>query len=378
MVDSATQTMHPSERSGYAPRVSVLVAFRNEAAVLVRLLESLKAQAYPPNCLMVVLVDDGSTDASLRIAQEWIDANVLQTEIPTFVLLEAKDARAANAKHPRYKKGALLHGIQYLEGLESPPEWIVQTDADCCLQTTWVRSMVTHNRLAGKSTVQMAAGMVEIRAEKPSRNPLMRLWAHFQLVEFAAVLAVGSYYIQTGRPAYANGANLAYRLTAFRAVDGWGKLARHPSGDDEFLLQRIGKNYGADSIRFIYARKALVTTDPIPSVRGFLEQRVRWASKGRHYHWLIRGAQTLVWVLNFGIAFGFVLSFFFDIWTYPLIFWLQKYLIELIFLCFVWPKMGYLKLMPFHLLYQPIHVVYVVVVGLWAKLGGYSWKGRKF
>jgi glycosyltransferase involved in cell wall biosynthesis len=51
------------------PTVAVVIAARNEARLLGQCLASLAAQSYPPELFRVVVVDDGSTDATAEIAR---------------------------------------------------------------------------------------------------------------------------------------------------------------------------------------------------------------------------------------------------------------------------------------------------------------------
>jgi glycosyltransferase involved in cell wall biosynthesis len=54
-----------------APRISVVVPCRDAAAVLPRTLAALDAQTLAPGTFEVVVVDDGSSDATATIAEQW-------------------------------------------------------------------------------------------------------------------------------------------------------------------------------------------------------------------------------------------------------------------------------------------------------------------
>lgn len=62
----------PRPAQPYAPPVILLVPLRNEAETLPELLVALVALAYPVDKLTVVLINDGSTDSSQRIIEDWI------------------------------------------------------------------------------------------------------------------------------------------------------------------------------------------------------------------------------------------------------------------------------------------------------------------
>ncbi|WP_171059360.1 bifunctional glycosyltransferase/CDP-glycerol:glycerophosphate glycerophosphotransferase [Arthrobacter crystallopoietes] len=69
-----------SESGAASPLFSVVTAIYNVAPYLPDYLKSLESQTFPHDRLQIVLVDDGSTDDSLEIIEEWkrqVDANVL-------------------------------------------------------------------------------------------------------------------------------------------------------------------------------------------------------------------------------------------------------------------------------------------------------------
>lgn len=69
------------------PLVSVIVPVKNRERLLLRSLESIKGQTYRP--LEVIVVDNGSTDDTLRVAQEWGNANS-GTDFKVMILSESK------------------------------------------------------------------------------------------------------------------------------------------------------------------------------------------------------------------------------------------------------------------------------------------------
>lgn len=57
------------------PSVTLVVPARNEASGIDRLLAAVEALDYPSDRLFVVLVSDGSTDATARHMRDWSDAH---------------------------------------------------------------------------------------------------------------------------------------------------------------------------------------------------------------------------------------------------------------------------------------------------------------
>ncbi|MEX2088933.1 MAG: glycosyltransferase, partial [Bacteroidota bacterium] len=105
-------TISPDE----LPSVSLVVAARNEAHNLPRLLHCLFAQEYPAGKLEIIVVDDRSEDGSWTILQKAAE------EHPRFRALRVTDLLPDFAP----KKRALDLGIRSASG-----DIILLTDADC-------------------------------------------------------------------------------------------------------------------------------------------------------------------------------------------------------------------------------------------------------
>lgn len=112
-------------------RLAVVVSFLNEERHLPELLDSIAAQTRLPDELL--LVDDGSSDRSLEIAQAF----------------EAEHSYARTLKRPprtserdRLATAAELKGFQWgVEHLEQPPEIVAKLDADLRLSPSLFSTM---------------------------------------------------------------------------------------------------------------------------------------------------------------------------------------------------------------------------------------------
>jgi biofilm PGA synthesis N-glycosyltransferase PgaC len=242
----------PSLSVVYGQRISVVVAFRSEQEALPHLLHALSMQEDVD--YEVVLVDDGSQDDSVRIIRQFLERNSLSSR---FRLI-------ANAGAG--KKHALTTGIG-----EAAGEVIVTTDADCTFGNGWLRAIVAP---FADEQVQFVMGAVRIRQQGP-------FFHHLQAIEFASLAGTGGATLAAGRPTMCNGANLAYRKTAFEAVGGYADNLHIASGDDEFLMRKIFVRYPL-GLRYAASPAAVVTTQAASTLRSFFRQRVRWAAKWEH------------------------------------------------------------------------------------------------
>jgi cellulose synthase/poly-beta-1,6-N-acetylglucosamine synthase-like glycosyltransferase len=175
-----------------------------------------------------------------------------------------------------------------------------------------------------------------------------------------------------------NGANLAYEKKAFNEVQGFRDIDDIPSGDDMLLMYKIYKKY-PDQVFFLKNKNAVVATKPEATWSGFVNQRVRWASKADKYDdkrifWTL----LLVYVLNLLFAVLLIACFWnksYLILLFVLI--LLKLAIEYPFVKSAATFFNQQRLMTYFPLMQPLHIIYTIAIGWLGKFGSYQWKGRK-
>ena len=175
-----------------------------------------------------------------------------------------------------------------------------------------------------------------------------------------------------------NGANLAYEKKVFLEVDGFAGIDNIASGDDMLLMHKIFNRY-PEKVLFLNSVDAIVQTTPAGTLKEFINQRIRWASKADRYtDKKITGVLLLVYLFNVWIFFIGLLSFF-----YHQIFFLfigvviAKTIVELFFLYPVAIFFNKKKLLWWFPLAQPFHILYTIIAGWLGKFGSYKWKERK-
>jgi cellulose synthase/poly-beta-1,6-N-acetylglucosamine synthase-like glycosyltransferase len=134
----------------WQPRVSCLVAVKNEYEVIDRCIESLLASHYPD--LEVIVVDDASTDGT---RERLIELERAHERLRLFLLPESVK-----------KKKALAHGLQYASG-----EILLFTDSDCVLAPDAVERVV--DAFAARPDVGAVSG--DVRALNGDRNFLTKM-----------------------------------------------------------------------------------------------------------------------------------------------------------------------------------------------------------
>lgn len=249
------RTGDPKEYHNAGTRFSIIIPFRNEEKNLPKLLDSLKKIRYPAQLFEVIFTDDHSSDHSVSIIESAREELKFQVQI-------LKGSHEGNGK-----KFALAHGISQATG-----DYILTTDADCILPEN---ILTAHNHLISEHSCKMISGPV-VYTQSENDGFL----GMFQLVENAGLVVLGAWGISRAKPFMANGANLCFEKNAFFAVHGYEGNYHIPGGDDEFLMDKFNAAYPG-RIYFLYDSTAMVHTPVQSTLAGFLNQRIRWASKGK-------------------------------------------------------------------------------------------------
>jgi cellulose synthase/poly-beta-1,6-N-acetylglucosamine synthase-like glycosyltransferase len=237
------------------PKVTVLIAARNEALRISKCLDSLLVQDFDTTRLQIIIVDDRSDDGTADLLREyanrWPGRLTLVSVTKTF---------------PNFspKKYALSQGMKVASG-----DIILTTDADCIMSKSWVSSVVAE---FGPKT-GLVLGMTSYY---PMGKPGI-VWGT-EALEFISYGIVAAGLVGLRFPVHGNANNIAYRREVYLEAAGFATHSNIISGDDDFLIQSINK-LGHWEIRYSVLAESQVQTEPPLSLGQFWEQRKRWASK---------------------------------------------------------------------------------------------------
>ncbi|WP_181305464.1 glycosyltransferase [Rufibacter sp. XAAS-G3-1] len=332
---------------------TVIIPVRNEAKNILSLLKDLERQQYPAAQFEVIVVDDHSEDGTPGLVQQFQARSSL-----TLTLLFLSDF-----PEKRQKKAAVEMGIRHAQG-----DWIACTDGDCRLSPLWLAAF---NQVRHGQNPKLISGPVVYA-------PLTTGWQRLQALEFSALIGVGAASIAVQKPTMCNGANLAYEKAAFYEVHGFQGNEQIPSGDDEFLLHKIHQCYPGQ-ITFAKAKEVIVQTPAAATLTQFLHQRVRWASKWKHYQsftsqllaLIVLGGNSSILVALLMAVFGLGEWWFFGIVL------TTKMSVDALLLCPVLSLFDKKRLLSLLWLLQLLYVPYIVFTGLLGLRGKYHWKGRQ-
>ncbi len=182
------------------PRTSIVVATRNRADRLTRLLAALDAQVVPPGGIETIVVDDGSTDSTLAVLRR---AGV------------------------RYETGSQRGpGSARNAGWRAASGSIVLfTDDDCVPDPRWAFEMVA--AFDRQPEVDGVGGAIQ-----PLHHGLIEDFAHVERLADHGRSPDGTVrYLVT--------ANAGYRRTALQRAGGFDESFAKPAGEDVDLSERV-------------------------------------------------------------------------------------------------------------------------------------------
>lgn len=255
-------------------KASVLIAARNEEKNIGNLLKSLYNQTFSKELFEVIIIDDHSEDETISVVENFL-----------------KEHKDINLKFFKAEKEGKKHAIsQALHLAEN--ELILVTDADCFLKETWIESIVNFYK---EENCKMILAPVLL-------SPAGTFFEKIQVLEHLSLIGSTAGSAAIGFPVMCNGANMAYERLVALEVEKQRKDFNIPSGDDMFLMEYFIKNYGAENVKFLLSKTAIVKTNTCKNISEFFRQRRRWVSKTKSYtSWKILSTAFVVLFFNLSI-----------------------------------------------------------------------------
>jgi 1,2-diacylglycerol 3-beta-glucosyltransferase len=243
---SALQEGSPGS-GGWAPPVDVVVAARDEEAVVGRLVERLAALHWPDDRLRLWVIDDGSEDRTPQLLAE------LQGRIPQLnVLRRSRDAGGG--------KSAALN--MALTRLRAP--WMLVLDADADLQADTLERLIPYAERGGWAAVQLRKAVV---------NSGANLLTRAQAMEMVLDAEVQQGRLAAGGVAELRGNGQLLRREAVFAAGGFNEATVTDDLDLTFRFLLAGQPIGL-------LWNPPVREEAVLSLRALWRQRQRWAEGG--------------------------------------------------------------------------------------------------
>lgn len=225
------------------PAVSILIAAYNEAANIAETLKSIAASHYP-GTIQVIVIDDGSQDATAAIVTQHLQ------DYPWLQLIrQPKNSGKANA---------LNAGLALCEH-----DLVITIDADSYLYHDALTALVERFLLDPPST-RAVAGSVLVRNSRENWVTRAQEWDYFHGI--ASIKRAQSLFQGT---LVAQGAFSIYCRHSLQDVGGWPNCV----GEDIVLSWALLKR----GYRIGYCEDACLFTNAPTTVRQFVRQRQRWS-----------------------------------------------------------------------------------------------------
>ncbi|HSB47804.1 MAG TPA: glycosyltransferase [Candidatus Bilamarchaeum sp.] len=237
--------------SGKTPLVSIILPAYNEGRYLADCLRTIKGVDYPPDRLEVIVVDDGSTDDTYKIAKSF----------------EGPDSPVKAFTKKNGGKGAALNfGIKKAKG-----EFVATMDADSYLTPGTLKELIPY---FDDPEVMAATPAVKIRASGSWLKELQR-------VEYMMILFSRKLLSFIDSVPVTPGPFSMFRASVFEKIGPFDE--RNLVEDQEIALRIQSHNF-----RIRSSLSAEVYTEPPDNMQDLLKQRVRWQRGGIRNYWQYR------------------------------------------------------------------------------------------
>lgn len=260
--------------------VSVIICAKNEEKNIAQTIESVLNQDYP--IFEIVIVDDHSTDQTLKIIQDYASKNS-----------NISFLNSANNKILQGKKQALKIGID-----KSKYQNILLLDADCVPKSNqWIRLMV--EKISPQKQIVLGYGAYQ--KQSSWLNKIIRYETLLTAIQYFSWAIVKHPYMGVGR-------NLAYTKSIFKASDQFESHKHIKSGDDDLFINSVANSYNTaiciDNNSF---------TESLPKItfKDWYIQKRRHISTANSYSLFDKVQLSLFFISQFGFLTATIFIFIF-------------------------------------------------------------------
>lgn len=303
--------------SDYEPHVSIIIPVYNEEKNIRNCLEAIQQSDYPEEKKEVILVDDGSTDRTVKIARKF------------------KGVRIVSQKH-KGKVDALNLGIS-----NSSKNILITLDSDVMVERDFIRNIV-------KPFSDPNVGAVSGAAKVANGNTILTA---FQSIEYVYnSLLMDSFSKVFGTSLWFWGALSSFRKDILLKVGGFKKTSETEDFDAMVRIKRHG-------YKTISTKNAVGRANVPSNMVSLFRQRIRWwkgslQTLSKNLDMFSPKHGIAIMLLIFTQFFWFVYSFLvIPLISYQILYWIpynSATLADLSFYLFRWFNL----LGPFYALYK--------------------------
>lgn len=258
--------------------VSVIIAARNEAQHLPRLIAALLTQNHPS--FEIIIVNDRSTDNSKAILNE------LSQKHRQLKVLHIDELPAVWTG----KKYAIFLAVQAASN-----EILLFTDADCLPKSNaWIQQMTGgefSDLRMGYSPYATKRGLLD------------------SLIHFETLMTAWQYFgwALWNRPYMAVGRNMAIRKSIYD-LRYLMEIKHLVGGDDDLIVAHLVKKH---NIQVNFVEEAQTMSQPEKTWSSYLKQKTRHLSAGKHYHQKEKTVLS-IYMLSYVLTWGMLIWLLFQ------------------------------------------------------------------
>lgn len=234
----------------FFPKVSLIIPAHNEAAVLPKTLQKIFSSNYPKKSMEVIVVDDGSTDGTSKVAKRF-PVNLIRNK-SNFGKCESLNIGIKNASN----------------------EIILTTDADTEFGKNTIENLVKH---FSDKEVGAVAGYYKVPENIFSNLPFKKLKT-FLLLKFQSIEYLTFLFARRRQAAFdavmvVPGAIGAFRKDVLEKIGGFDKSMLVEDYDATIKIHKAG-------YKIVCEKDAVAWTKPPMSIAELIKQRIRWYRGG--------------------------------------------------------------------------------------------------
>lgn len=331
-------------RNAY-PKVSILLAARNEEELIIRNLTAMEQLNYPKDKLEILIGNDASTDSTAELVTDFIKGK------PQFKLFEI-DKTVGKGRGKANVLGQLAH--------KANGEFYFITDVDVKLPQNWVLALLQ------EFTEKVGIVSGTTKCERGG------LFATLQGIDWLHFMGYIKAFANAGIGCTSVGNNMAVRAKAYWETGGYEEIDFSITEDYKLFKEVTSRGW---QWRTIMGEDSLGLAWYIPSVNEMLHQRKRWLIGARD---LPLNWKTMIVLYGLFIP-CFVLMLAINA-KLAMMLWFLKFTLQSLFIYFL--CLG-VKRKPFSLFYLLFYEVYVLLntaataIFYWLPMKS-VWKGREY
>ncbi|GGK81966.1 glycosyltransferase [Rufibacter glacialis] len=237
------------------PRVSILIAARNEEENIHTCLTAISRLHYPKDKLEVLVGDDRSSDQTRHLVEQFSQDHPYVRCLPILETLP-------NTKGKANVLAQLAH--------HATTEYFFITDADIEVPTTWVETMLQHL----KPWTGIVTGITTTKGGS--------LFERLQTLDWLYNLGLMQVVADQGVPVSTMGNNMLVTRQAYEGVGGFEGIPFSITEDVQLFRQVLEKGFKTGNV---YDPAVLAWSAPAPNLGTLLHQRRRWMRGSVHLPW---------------------------------------------------------------------------------------------